>query len=154
VRGGNYGWRLLEGSFVFEPNGTGAGYVTDRDPAELPGNFVAPIAEYDHDEGISIIGGFVYRGSNSRELEGSYVFGDWSTSFDFSNPEGQIFYLDGRQNPVAFKLKDRDQVGEFVNGFGEDAGGELYLMTNSTGTPSGDSGAVYRIVPVAKGGRR
>ena len=154
VRGGNYGWRLLEGSFVFEPNGTGAGYVTDRDPASLPGNFVAPIAEYDHDEGISIIGGFVYRGSNSRELEGSYVFGDWSTSFDFSNPEGQIFYLDGRQNPVAFKLKDRDQVGEFVNGFGEDAGGELYLMTNSTGTPFGDSGAVYRIAPVAKGGRR
>lgn len=154
VRGGNYGWRLLEGSFVFEPNGTGSGYVTDRDPAELPGTYVSPVAEYDHDEGISIIGGFVYRGGQSRELSGNYVFGDWSTSFDFSNPQGQIFYLDDRQNVVAFKLKDRSQIGEFVNGFGEDANGELYLMTNSTGTPFGETGNVYRLVPVSKGGRR
>lgn len=50
--GGNYGWGLKEGSFRFEPNGNDSGFVTD---GTVAGDFVDPVVQYDHDEGIAII---------------------------------------------------------------------------------------------------
>ena len=34
-----------------------------------------------------------------------------------------------------------------LNGFGQDAEGELYVLGNGTGTPFGDTGVVLKIVP-------
>ena len=52
-----------------------------------------PIHEYRHGPlGISIIGGFVYRGAGYPALQGKYVFGDFST--DFAVPDGALYYLE------------------------------------------------------------
>jgi glucose/arabinose dehydrogenase len=140
--GGNYGWNLKEGSFFFDPNGNNDGVVTDVDPG-VPAGLIDPIAEYDHDEGIAIIGGFVYRGSALAALAGRYLFGDFG---NFTADAGRLFYLD-----------TNDEIREFnvgtlpfaVLGFAQDADGEIYVLANTTGTPFGTTGMVLRIDPPA-----
>ncbi len=141
--GGNYGWRLKEGSFAFDFM---TGEVSD-DLTGLPPGLIDPIAEYDHDDGISVIGGFVYRGSEIPELVGKYVFGDFSTGF--FNPDGRLFYLDLDTGQISEFLLDgtTDPLGLFIKGFGQDADGELYLLAGTNLGPFGDFGQVFKIVP-------
>ncbi len=151
--GGNYGWRIKEGSFCFNPNGAGRGFVT---PGECgPADLIDPVAEYDHDEGIAIIGGFVYRGSAIRGYRGRYVFGDLSQNFFGNN--GRLFFLKTANvvragqiltSEIAeARIVGQDDTGLSVLGFAQDAAGEIYLLGNSTGTPFGDTGVVMKIVP-------
>ena len=143
TRGGNFGWRVKEGSFLFDPNGDDPGFVTERSPGE-PEGLIDPIAEYDHDEGIAVVGGFVYRGDAIPQLKGRYVFGDFARSFvEF----GRLFFLNPANNIKEFRLVGQDSLGLKVDGFGQDANGELYVLGNTTGTPFGDTGVVLRIVP-------
>jgi glucose/arabinose dehydrogenase len=150
VSGGNYGWRHKEGTFFFDPNGDGPGFVTDVDPGVPPG-LIDPIAQYDHDEGLAIIGGFVYRGDDIPRLRGRYVFGEFARTF--SN-DGRLFHLTSRRDPDRgdnlreireFHLVGQDQLGLSLLGFGEDAHGELYVLANSTGTPFGETGVVLKV---------
>jgi glucose/arabinose dehydrogenase len=141
--GGNYGWNHKEGSFHFIPNGADSGYVTDR-PLAAPGELIDPIAEYDHDDGIAIIGGFVYRGIRIPALEGRYVFGEFARSF--SN-DGRLFYLDETGEIAELQLLGQADLGLFLLGMGRDAAGELYALANATGVPFGDTGVVLRIAP-------
>jgi glucose/arabinose dehydrogenase len=141
TRGGNYGWRVKEGSFLFDPNGDEDGFVTERSRGE-PEGLIDPIAEYDHDEGIAVVGGFVYRGKAVPPLRGRYVFGD----FAGNTGEGRLFFL-GRGGKVReFELEGQDSLGLTLDGFGQDADGELYVLGNTTGTPSGETGVVLKIV--------
>lgn len=87
VAGGNYGWPVREGSFAFDRNGDDPGFVTDEDPG-IPG-LIDPIAEYDHDEGIAVVGGFVYRGADVPQLR-RYLFGDF---FSPADGGGRMFQL-------------------------------------------------------------
>ena len=64
--GGNYGWRVYEGTLPKEPKGN-----TLPDSA-----FTPPIYEYTHDVGLAVIGGYVYRGAVSS-LQGRYLFSDF-----------------------------------------------------------------------------
>lgn len=144
VPGGNYGWRIKEGSFCFDPNGTGRGFVFACQPGDAPAGLIDPIAEYDHDEGIAIVGGFVYRGSQIPPLRGRYVFGDY---IDPSIGSGRLFYLQKNQRILEFKLAGLENVGFSVLGFGQDANGELYLLASQTGVPFGETGVVLRIAP-------
>ena len=88
VLGGNYGWAIKEGDFLFNltngpagPAGTIGTPPGNRSPG-VPSGLIDPISgtmgtlEYDHNEGISITGGFVYRGTAIPELYGKYIFGD------------------------------------------------------------------------------
>ena len=143
VSGGDYGWNFKEGSFNFIPNGASPGYVTDMAQA-VPNGLIDPIAEYDHDDGIAIIGGFVYRGIKIPALAGRYVFGEFAALFD---NDGRLLYLDQNDNIQEFQLVDQDEVGRFVLGMGQDSNGELYLLANSTGVPFDSTGVVLRIVP-------
>jgi MYXO-CTERM domain-containing protein len=136
--GGNYGWNLKEGSFFFDP-GTGA--VSNVDPG-APAGLIDPIAEYDHDEGIAIIGGFIYRGNNIPALAGKYIFGDFGS---FNSDAGRIFYLDDANRVQAFDVGTDTRLALAVLGFAQDANGEIYLLANTTGTPFGDTGAVMRL---------
>lgn len=149
-KGGNFGWRVKEGTFLFEPNGADPGYVFQDSPGSPP-DMIDPVAQYDHDEGLSVIGGFVYRGSLLPELEGMYVFGDFSTSF--TDPLGRLFYADLDSGEIReFMLGDMDlPLGMFVKGFGEDAAGELYLLAGTNLGPFGTDGMVFRIVPAPAG---
>jgi glucose/arabinose dehydrogenase len=143
VAGGNYGWNHKEGSFFFIPNGAQPGYVTDREQA-APGDLIDPIAQYDHDEGIAIIGGFVYRGIKIPALEGRYVFGEFARTF--SN-DGRLFHLDETDQIVEFQLIGQEDLGLSLLGLGQDARGELFALANATGTPFEDTGVVLRIAP-------
>ncbi len=69
-RGGNYGWSFREGTGEFS--------LKNRKPSpEI--EFIDPVFEYGHDEGTSVSGGIVYRGTKHPELYGHYIFGDWGT---------------------------------------------------------------------------
>lgn len=153
VAGGNFGWRLKEGSACFDPNGTDPGFAFRQDPC--PGteglDLIDPVAEYDHQDGIAVVGGFVYRGSEITPLNGRYVFGDF---FNPPDGHGRLLQL-AKPNvrPGGLRQSDiRESAVEGLDGtnlrilgFGQDAAGELYLLTNETGVPFGDTGAVHRI---------
>jgi len=91
---------------------------------------VAPVFEYTHDPGCSVIGGFVYRGTAIADLVGTYVFGDWC------DPALRVL-----------RVGEDGRVGDGVLGprinqltaFGEDNGGELWALSAD--------GGVYRLVP-------
>jgi glucose/arabinose dehydrogenase/plastocyanin len=144
--GGNYGWRAKEGSFPFVFNGDMDGYVTDV-PLDVPPSLVDPIAEYDHDDGLATIGGFVYRGSKYVQLAGKYVFGDFSRTFSV---DGRLFYLDsGNQIKEFLYYQPPLALGHALLGFGQDANGEIYALVNDTQTPFGTTGAILRIASPA-----
>jgi glucose/arabinose dehydrogenase len=156
VKGGNYGWAVKEGTFLFNrvtgPGGN-AGTVGADSPGS-PAGLIDPIhgtngyLEYDHGDGISITGGFVYRGSAIPELVGKYIFGDLALRTNPVRVDGRLFYADLDQGTInEFLLPqfagDKIPNGLTVHGFGEDASGEIYAMvTNTTadGTPPAGSG--------------
>jgi glucose/arabinose dehydrogenase len=138
--GGNYGWRIKEGTFIFDPNGQDPGFVSADSPGE-PADLIDPVAQYDHDEGLAIIGGFVYRGSALKFLRGTYVFGEFAQTF--SN-DGRLFYLRGTR-VKEFKIAGQNGLGLSLLGMGQDPAGELYVLANATGTPFGETGVVLRI---------
>jgi glucose/arabinose dehydrogenase len=155
VQGGNYGWRVKEGTFLFDPAGTellgfaSDGFVFANSPGAPPG-LIDPVAQYDHDEGVATIGGFVYRGQELPRLRGRYVFGDYSDGLNSGN--GRVMYVvegdraDPRdRTPRVFNLVN-GHLNVFVLGFGEDADGELYVLANQTGGPDGDTGLVMKVV--------
>jgi len=140
--GGNYGWNVKEGSFFYESDGNNPGSVTDIPPPDVPQGLIDPIAEYDHDEGIAVIGGFVYRGTGIPSLYGKYVFGDLAKP---GSESGRLFYLEGN-TLFEFQLLGRPEPGLRLLGFGQGADGELYVLGNTTGTPFGSTGEVRKIV--------
>jgi glucose/arabinose dehydrogenase len=148
VPGGNFGWRIKEGSFCFDPNGDDPGFVFECGPGDEPEGLIDPIAEYDHDEGIAIVGGFVYRGSQIPQLGGRYVFGDFLNPPDAS---GRLFFLQKNNRILEFQIAGQDTLGMRLLGFGQDAFGELYVLANETGVPFGDTGVVLRLAPMARG---
>ena len=141
-KGGNYGWRILEGNHIFDP--TVAAALSVNIPA-----LDSPIFEYGHGPiGISIIGGFVYRGTNYPAMNGQYVFGDFSTSFAI--PDGQIYYLSqtrpGIWERFLFQLwPSNSRFGRFIKGFGEDEAGEIYVLSTTLLGPTGQTGDVRRL---------
>ncbi len=142
TRGGNYGWNLKEGTFLFDPTSGGVG----GDVSGLGGDLIDPVAEYDHDDGISVIGGYVYRGSAIPELFGKYVFGDFSRGF--SPGDGRLFYGDletGLIRELAIGVDDR-KLDLYVKGLGQDLDGEVYVLASSALGPYGGNGVILKIV--------
>ena len=103
-KGKNYGWNIMEGTLTFS-SGSQAGL-------ELP------VWEYGRDQGIAIIGGYVYRGSTSTGLTGSYVYGDYGS--------GKIWALtlSGTGTPTNTLLVDSALT---ISSFGVDSNNELYI---------------------------
>ena len=111
--GANLGWPLFEGNERFSGDGSGG---------ETPGDLVFPVYTYSHDDGCSVTGGYVYRGSAIAALAGTYVFGDYCT--------GDIWGLVRGPDGTA----ERIDLGVSVPrstlvSFGEDANGELYVLS-------------------------
>jgi len=116
----NYGWNIMEGLHCFAtPSGCSQSGLT------------LPVLEYGHAQGCSITGGFAYRGSRLPSLQGTYFYADycrgWVRSFRYANG------MATEQREWAF-----GNLGSVLS-FGEDAAGELYVLS-ATGT-------VYRIDP-------
>jgi uncharacterized protein (TIGR03118 family) len=146
VKGGNFGWNIKEGSFYFDPNGTNNGFVTTQPVRAVPPDLIDPIAEFDHDESDAIIGGYAYRGASLSSMAGKYIFAGWG---EFQSPAGRLFYLDGSDIKEFHIGADDRALGLWVKGFGEDAAGELYVFGSTNLGPSGTSGKMLKIVPLA-----
>jgi glucose/arabinose dehydrogenase/plastocyanin len=143
TRGANYGWPIKEGTFFFDPNGDQDGFITTVPVREVPPDLVDPIAEYDHSEGLAIVGGYVYRGTNISGLSGRYVTGDFGR---FNAPAGRLFFQDGSQFKELRIGQDDRALGLWLKGFGQDQQGELYALASSQLGPTGTGGRVLKIV--------
>ena len=162
VAGGNYGWPLREGTFAtaFGVDVAQTGPVFER-PVDLR-PFIYPVAEYDHDEGLAIGGGFVYRGEDIPELRGRYLFTDVARGRLFAIATDDL--APGKRTPIEevrllFDGEERDlvDVAGFRNTYhgpefprvdlrlGIDHRGELYLLTKGDGW-------IRKVVPAAAGG--
>ena len=112
-RGLNFGWNRMEGAHCY-PSGDSC----DRRGLTLP------VAEYGHDQGCAIVGGYVDRAPDAGPLEGVYVFSD--------NCSGRVWGLssgvDGSQRPVVL-----NDGGRAISSFGEDADGRLYATDLASG---------------------
>jgi glucose/arabinose dehydrogenase len=117
--GGNYGWHTMEGTQCYNPS-SGCNQA----------GLTLPVLDYDHSQGCSITGGFVYRGAAIPEIRGVYFYSDYCSGFLRS------FRLSGGaaadQRDWAFT-----NIGN-VTSFGVDAAGELYVLSAS--------GRAYRVV--------
>lgn len=151
---GNYGWRIKEGAHWFNPQRPEQ--IVAAGPAVGPRGepLVDPIIEYrnrgrfDDGVGVSVIGGYVYRGRAVPGLYGRYVFADWSRTFN--RGAGVIMVAERPDEPGAmWRWEIALELNEFVLGMGEDAEGELYVLTTERTGPAGDTGKVYKIVPAA-----
>jgi len=142
VSGGNYGWNWKEGSFSFY-NPISGNYLSNVAAPGLPNDVIDPIAEYDHDDGISITGGFVYRGSEIPELADHYVFGDFSGS-NFGTATGRLFHHNNANGQLREFILNTPLVG-YVTGFGQDVENELYVVVNDQFNPSGQEGSLLRL---------
>lgn len=161
MAGGNYGWRYREGSFEFDPPMVGSG--------QAPASWIDPIAEYAHPGvaigdpalpqlGLSITGGYVYRGSAIPGLAGRYLFADYRAdtsaggrlmALEETAPLSGIFTLSAQiplteENPLAGTRR--------ILTLGEDESGELYVGTKSNGrvlelNGGFPAGGIYQIVP-------
>ena len=106
TRGGNYGWNAKEGTARFSRT-------------QLVGEAIDPVVEYGRQEGVSVTGGYVYRGTQLPGWRGAYFYGDFST--------GTVWALvhDGEKvvrNEVVARVPQ-------LSSFGEDAAGELYAVS-------------------------
>lgn len=118
--GGNYGWRVMEGTDCFKPS-------SNCDQSGL----VLPVHEYVRSEGVSVTGGFVYRGKQLPALQGKYIYGDYAS--------GKIWAL-----TVDGNGKKTDNVLLLTTGFplatfGEDQENELLVLSY------GNDGKIYRL---------
>jgi hypothetical protein len=106
-------------------------YSGDCDQADL----IDPVAEYAHDNGCSVTGGYVYRGARLAGLQGVYVFGDYCS--------GKIWGLWEKDLDVYMMRNINDnlllQTRLNIASFAQDHEGELYVIDIK--------GQIYRLVP-------
>jgi uncharacterized repeat protein (TIGR03806 family) len=118
-RGGNYGWSVMEGSHPFRPE-------RPRGPSTI----LMPIVEHSHADFRSITGGFVYRGSKLKELEGAYIYGDYDT--------GRIWMF-REQAEKAPQHRELLVSSIRLVGFAQDRTGELFMVDHM-------GGGIHRLV--------
>jgi len=121
-KGLNYGWSIMEGTHCYNA------------PACSTTGFTPPVIEYHHGPECDVNGGYVYRGTQVTQLTGYYLYADYC-----SGRVGSFKYAGGAATQQR-NWTDLTPTDPQIVSFGEDARGELYLMTYGTGT-------VYRIIP-------
>jgi glucose/arabinose dehydrogenase len=145
--GGNYGWPVREGTTCF--NNQNWSQPLESCPID---GLSEPIIAYAHEGDLSaIIGGVVYRGDALPELRGGYIFGDWGRG------NGHLFmahpptFGTGMWEITEIEMEisgSRAQIGQLL-GIGQDTSGEVYLLAKAPGVGvAGDSGSIYKLVPM------
>ena len=154
TRGGNYGWNVKEGTHCFdaENNRVSPPSCPSVDPTTgIP--LTDPVVEYAHQSngglGLVVVGGYVYRGDDVRQLRGRYIFGDWSRGF--ATPDGTLFTAAPRSSGM-WPMQELTVAGSangrlnaYLLGFGQDADGEVYVLTTGMAGPTGATGRVFRL---------
>jgi glucose/arabinose dehydrogenase len=154
--GGNYGWHIKEGTHCFNAVNPAEELDTCASAGAGGEALIDPIIEYSHAQGVVVVGGYVYRGSALSDLEGYYIFGDYTKSFD-NGPDGSLFWAEKSEDDDSWEWGDlqvggmeNGRLGAFVIGFGQDDEGELYVMTSDLSGPGGDTGKVWKLVPTSE----
>jgi len=114
----NYGWNVME-----------AGHCFSSQSCSIHG-LTLPVLEYEHADGCSVTGGFVYRGSAVPTAAGLYFYADYCVGWIRS-----FRYVDGQ----AVERMDWGFEAGNVLSFGEDANGEVYVLSAD--------GVVRRLAP-------
>lgn len=138
--GNNYGWPTREGTFKYD-NINGEWLAFPLPPDDSLQHITYPVAQFDHDEGHAISGGFEYTGKSIPALKGKFLFGDI--------PDGRLFYVEeadlvqGKQAIIKewrVSLNNEIQSLEKICGskrvdlhFGKDKDGDLYILTKPDG---------------------
>ena len=131
--GGNYGWSIREGFHPFQPQ--------RRQRPDAAAKVQPPIVEYPHaptadrpDSGLSITGGFVYRGKKIPALTGVYVYGDYDSGriWGLRYEKGKLI-----ENGELIDVKQGRKLN--IASFGEDSQGELYILAFD--------GRIHELVP-------
>jgi glucose/arabinose dehydrogenase len=162
TKGGNYGWRVREGFHYFDPKSIRKPPVDGPKTDALGKPFIDPIFEYKNINGfrndpealgISITGGYVYRGKALPQWQGRYIFADWSKNMVVP---GGVVYVATRPGsgasrqwsvePLDLATHPKGQMKAYVVALGEDAEGELYVLTNDSNMVVGKTGKVYKLV--------
>jgi glucose/arabinose dehydrogenase len=112
----NFGWSVYEGRSRFKTEALG------------PGRLVKPVAQYGHDFGCSVTGGYVYRGTAVPDAVGRYLYGDYCTGTVWS-----LKLVGG----TARQIRREPFTVERLTSFGEDGAGELYAVSAQ--------GTIYRL---------
>ena len=113
AKGANYGWNIMEGSNCYSP-------ATGCNQSGL----TLPVVEYDHSQGCSVTGGYVYRGDQIPSLQGYYIYGDycsgniWALAYNGSVVTENILLVDSELS---------------ITTFGEDLAGNLYILDRQGG---------------------
>jgi len=162
VKGGNYGWNVREGFHCFNPKDE-RNPPTDCPKVGADGKpFVDPIFEYKNKGGfrgdpeamgISVTGGYVYRGKALPKLVGRYIFGDWSRNFVV--PDGVVFVATPpasagekwTMGPLDLGSHPKGEIKACIVAFAQDSDGEVYVLTNGSAQVTGHSGKVWKLVP-------
>jgi glucose/arabinose dehydrogenase len=148
TKGGNFGWRVKEATHCFD-------FVNpDKHPATCEATgMIDPVIEYNNCnvhkdcKGLSVTGGYVYRGSHGP-WQGKYFFGDWSKQFGVR--DGRIYVATdagGKWTMEDVKVANMPGFNSYVLAFGQDADGEVYVLTQDTTGPVGGLAKIYKIVP-------
>jgi len=162
LSGGNYGWRLREGFDGFDP----------KNPRTAPTNavtvgadgkpFVDPVFTYKtlrgrgtdpEAYGVTITGGYIYRGKAFPELVGKYVFADWSRSMGIADGTLLVATIPRESGarwtvqPLALKDFPNGRIKSFIWALGQDADGELYVLANGINSVANTLGKVFKLVP-------
>ncbi|NWQ88873.1 HIPL1 protein, partial [Burhinus bistriatus] len=145
-KGKNYGWRAREGFSCYDKKLCANSSMDD----------VLPIYAYPHKMGKSVTGGYVYRGCESPNLNGLYIFGDFmsgrlmSLKEDRATGEWQYSEICMGTGQTCMFPGLINNYYQYIISFAEDEAGELYFM--STGIPSATAphGVVYKVVDTSR----
>lgn len=150
-KGDNMGWRRVEGNMrCFDYT------KPDAHPATCDKSGITPaIIEYANCtavpngcKGISVTGGYVYRGPNAA-WKGKYIFGDWSKGF--GEMDGQIFVGTkgdgGKWTMEVAEVTNMSGKLPYVLAFAQDIAGDVYVLTSITTGPNGSLDTIYKVVP-------
>lgn len=108
-KGGNYGWRIQEGTECFNPK-------SGCEPSGLE----QPVFTYGREEGVSVTGGYVYRGEKLPDLQGWYVYADYGSGKVWALRQGSDGQVENRTLM---------ESGENITSFGVDSSREIYVCT-------------------------
>jgi glucose/arabinose dehydrogenase len=153
--GNNYGWNVKEGTHCFNTEKPAQSRSNCPDVDAYGNDLIDPNIEFANSTqegglGTTVIGGYVYRGNELPQLSGKYLFGVWSRG-DESN-EGAIYQAEPSTtglwdfNEISFN--EDETLGHYLLSFGQSSDGELYVLTSDNSGPSGNTGKVYKLVPV------
>ena len=150
--GGNYGWRIREGTHCLDVKAP----LTDPPTCATTGAdgkpLIDPVLEYTHRAvGVAVVGGYVYEGSAQPALRDRYLFADFSAdpSNDLSRPLGSLLVADpSADGPWAWGRLTLagGPLDRYVTGMGQDGAGELYVLTRTNLGPVGRTGEVLKVV--------